>query len=58
MAVVGVQHCKSNGNIHALKVHSSVRGATTRFLHHIIVRILPSQYIGSIKIKINDRILV
>lgn len=51
MAVVGVKHCKSNGNIHALNVHSSAKGATTRFLHHIIVRTLPSQYIGSKIIK-------
>lgn len=52
MAVVGVKHCKSNGNIHALNVHSSAKGATTKFLHHIIVRTLPSQYIGSKKIKL------
>lgn len=47
IAVVGVKHCKSNGNMHALNVHSSARGATTWFLHHVNVRILPSQYIGS-----------
>lgn len=58
MAVVGVKHCKSNGNIHALNVHSSAKGATTRFLHHIIVRTLPNQYIGSKKIKHKDLIFI
>lgn len=47
MAVIGVKHCNSNGNMHALNAHSSANGATTRFLHHIIVFTLRSQYIGS-----------
>ncbi|CAD6230008.1 GSCOCG00006686001-RA-CDS [Cotesia congregata] len=47
MAAVGLKHCNNNGNIHALKVHSSLNGATTRFLHQIKVLAFPIQYIGS-----------
>lgn len=47
MAVFGVKHCRSNGNMQARKVHSSDNGATTWFLHQINVRTLPNQYIGS-----------
>lgn len=47
MAVDGVKHCKSNGNMQALKVHSSDSGAITWFLHQINVRMLPNQYMGS-----------
>jgi len=47
MAVVGVKHCRSSGNMQALKVHSSDNGATTWFLHQVRVCMLPSQYMGS-----------